>query len=158
MNSCKNCDNPTKNAKFCSISCANSKKPKRKRTTSFYKCSNVGCTNKPLLRRKYCSSPECQPNYVDWSKETLASVKEKRKYQIYSRIRTLSRKIYLRSDKPKKCIICAYAIHFDVCHIRGISTFPDTATVKEINSPDNLIALCKNHHWEFDNGFLSLEP
>lgn len=30
------------------------------------------------------------------------------------------------------------------------------ATISDVNDPSNLVALCKNHHWEFDNGHLSL--
>ena len=32
--------------------------------------------------------------------------------------------------------------------------FPDETKVLEINSIENLIALCPTHHWEFDNGLL----
>lgn len=45
----------------------------------------------------------------------------------------------------------------EICHINGVAGFPDTATIDEINSPSNLIALCPNCHWEFDNGLISRE-
>ena len=32
-----------------------------------------------------------------------------------------------------------------------MSSFNSDALISEINSIDNLIALCPTHHWEFDN-------
>ena len=29
-------------------------------------------------------------------------------------------------------------------------------TIEEINNINNLIGLCPNHHWEYDNGLLEL--
>lgn len=34
--------------------------------------------------------------------------------------------------------------------------FDDEALVKEINDIENLVPLCPNHHWEFDNKILKL--
>lgn len=73
----------------------------------------------------------------------------------YPYLRTLARKKYLESDKPKFCVICGYNFHFDVCHIKDIQSFNSSVTVAEINHIDNLIALCKNHHYEFDKGYLT---
>lgn len=74
----------------------------------------------------------------------------------YPYIRTLSRKKYLRSNLPKQCFVCGYDKHFDVCHVKDIKTYSENTLIKEINSFDNLIALCKNHHWEFDHGELQI--
>jgi hypothetical protein len=49
------------------------------------------------------------------------------------------------------CVICGYSKHVEVCHIKDIADFPDTATIEEINQESNVIGLCPNHHWEFDN-------
>ena len=38
----------------------------------------------------------------------------------------------------------------------AVSDFDDSALISEINSKDNLIALCPNHHWEYDHGLLKL--
>ena len=43
------------------------------------------------------------------------------------------------------------------CHIKPLADFPDMATTAEINHPDNLLWLCRNHHWEFDHGLLVLD-
>jgi predicted HNH restriction endonuclease len=47
-------------------------------------------------------------------------------------------------------------LHVEVCHIREINSFPDTAIIKEINDHGNLILLCRNCHWELDHGLLDL--
>ena len=68
-----------------------------------------------------------------------------------------ARKRYENSNKPKKCLICGYDIHFDVAHIKAVSSFDNESKVKDINDIENLIALCPNHHWEYDNSDLTIE-
>lgn len=72
-----------------------------------------------------------------------------------SRIRRNAFEAFMRSGEPKECAVCGYGHRIDVCHIKSVSSFPDTATVAEINDLSNLVALCPNHHWEFDNEFLT---
>lgn len=72
-------------------------------------------------------------------------------------IRKHARKVYERSDKPKCCAICGYKHYYEVCHLRAVSDFPDDTLISEINKIDNLIALCPNHHWEFDHGLLKID-
>ena len=45
-----------------------------------------------------------------------------------------------------KCAICGYDKHVEIAHIKPVSDFTDSCTIAEINSIDNLIALCPNHH------------
>ena len=54
------------------------------------------------------------------------------------------------------CQVCGYTKHIDAAHKRSVSSFPDEATLLEINSPDNLIGLCPNCHWEYDHDLISL--
>jgi hypothetical protein len=99
---------------------------------------------------------ECNTNIVDWSKRTMKEMREAPSYQVNARIRSLARKLYRNSDCPKYCICCGYAKYYEVCHVIAISDFPDTALVSEVNSLDNLMALCPNCHWEFDHGLLKV--
>jgi HNH endonuclease len=46
----------------------------------------------------------------------------------------------------------------DVCHVRPVSDFPPSATLGEVNAPENLVALDKRCHWEFDHGHLRRTP
>jgi hypothetical protein len=54
-----------------------------------------------------------------------------------------------------ECFICKYNKTIEICHIKAVSEFPDETLLKEINNIYNLIALCPNCHWEFDNKLLN---
>lgn len=71
-------------------------------------------------------------------------------------IRRYAQNAYLESGNELKCAVCGYDKHVEIAHIKAVSEFSDDTTIKEINSIDNLIALCPNHHWEYDNGVLKL--
>jgi hypothetical protein len=64
--------------------------------------------------------------------------------------------VIVRDVAEKKCKVCGYANHVEIAHIRAVSDFSDEATLGQINSPNNLIYLCPNHHWEYDNGQIQL--
>ncbi len=155
-NNCLFCSKVTKNPKFCSKSCAakynNTKFPKRQRKKYF--C--VDCGVEVKNRRKYCELHN--PQKRDWSKITIKDMEDRSgKYaNKYRSIRDHSRNIYIKSDKIKHCLNCNYDKHFDVCHIKDIQEFPKNTTIEIVNSLNNLVALCKNCHWEFDNDLLQL--
>ena len=92
--------------------------------------------------------------------ETKAEVRAKAKtfqyYQIY--INRHARKTYESSGKPKVCKVCGYSLHVEICHIKDVKDFPGSALISEINHIDNLVTLCRNHHWEFDHGHIKLDP
>ncbi|WP_394804943.1 HNH endonuclease [Hymenobacter monticola] len=52
--------------------------------------------------------------------------------------------------------MCGYDTHYEVCHIKPINEFMPTDFVADVNRLNNLVALCPNHHWEFDHGLLSV--
>lgn len=58
----------------------------------------------------------------------------------------------LFGDKERKCEVCGYSIRVDCCHVKPIKAFPKDALLSEINSLENLKALCPNHHVELDLG------
>lgn len=90
--------------------------------------------------------------------ETKGGLLSKRKnYQSYrSAIRKGAEKIFSESGNEMKCAVCGYSKHVEIAHKKAVSEFPDSTLISEINSIDNLIALCPNHHWEYDNGILKL--
>ena len=75
-----------------------------------------------------------------------------------STIQKNAKKIYDLSDKPKQCVVCGYDKHYEVAHIKAVSDFDNNALITEINNVDNLIALCPNHHWEYDNTDFDITP
>lgn len=142
---CLNCNTETKNPKFCTSSCAathnNSVKPKRIKQRA---CKSCGC---PVLSsRTYCQSCWNGRNCLN---KTLNSNDGNNAY-----VRQHARTAYKNSGRPYFCALCKYDKHVDICHVRDIRSYPDSTPYSIINHESNLIALCKNHHWEFDHDVL----
>lgn len=158
MTACLGCGQETRNPKFCSRSCAarsnNRTAPKRKLINQCASCSA------PIRSQaKYCKGCWVNLNERDWSLVTLGDLKGEGnavRGGNYPMIRQLSRKWYKSAGRPMCCHECGYDLHVDICHIRDLKDYPQTALVTEVNDQTNLVALCKNHHWEFDHGHLVL--
>lgn len=73
-----------------------------------------------------------------------------------SGIRKDARNVFYESGNEYKCIICGYSNHVEISHIKPVSEFDDNDLILDINNIDNLVALCPNHHWEFDAGLIKL--
>lgn len=148
MTKCITCSLETSNPKFCSRSCSAkfaNKVPKRKRTKRCKSCNN-------LILSNYTHCKNCMnKNLPDYDKRTIQDYQNKRNYQVNSQIRELARQTLERLKIEKKCVKCNYSTHVETCHIKPISSFPPTTLISIINSPDNLIYLCPNCHWELDN-------
>ena len=54
-----------------------------------------------------------------------------------------------------RCIICGYDKHIEIAHIKAVSDFADESLISEINHINNIIPLCPNHHWEYDNNAMN---
>lgn len=151
---CKNCSKETKNPLFCSRSCSatfNNRIVKR-RKKKIRLCKKCSC--EIFNRNTLCST--CRSlQLVDWSLASYAEI-AKYKYQANSRIRDLARKSFLKSHSCVQCQKCGYDKHIEICHIKAINKFQDTDTVATINSPNNLLCLCPNCHWEFDHGHFTI--
>lgn len=161
---CNNCgvvfeDKTRHKRKFCGRKCAitfnNKLAPKRQPEST---CARCGKPN--TKRKKYCS--DCWialHEGFNWENITLQEVKGSGNSRLGSRcpyIWQLARKKYGMSGLPLECVVCGYNLHVDIAHIRAVSDFPLTALISEINNLKNLTTLCRNHHWEYDNGFLVL--
>lgn len=140
--------------KFCSRSCSasynNTHSPKRSRTSLY--C--VTC-DKPaeVVLGGECRKCRIAPG-KDW---TLGEIREsKSSTGFHAFVRSRSRTTYLRSARPKACEICGYDKYFEVAHISPVGSFSDETPLSEVNALENLVALCRNHHWEFDHGVLKL--
>lgn len=94
----------------------------------------------------------------DWSQVTKGELFNYSKNWQSARttIRRGAQKAYEEANKPYKCAVCGYDKHVEIAHIKAVSDFSDDATITEINDSNNLIGLCPNHHWEYDNGLLDL--
>lgn len=140
---------------FCSQSCAatynNHKYPKRQKESACIIC------DKPCQRsRKKCK--QC----IDTLYIPLDNLKIEEiplKYQggrraagwVNSKIRERARRVY-KDLTRLPCNNCGYSNFVEICHIRSISSFPKDTLVSTVNSKNNIIQLCRNCHWELDNG------
>lgn len=149
MNKCKQCNKDTTNPKFCSRSCSVSYNNFR-RDRNPNRCKD--CGSKIRRSGTYCG--KCYDNH-------------RRKYNVindiqynssaqYAAIRARAVLDYKASGRSFVCNNCGYDKHAHICHIIPITDFPQDTLIDTVNSLDNLIALCPNCHWEFDNGLLWL--
>jgi hypothetical protein len=183
-NICLNCGNiikipdgksvkDVKRKQFCNHSCSaiyNNKKLNHIAKPSNSKCLRCGIEiqykHKPdggYYMRKYCGLcagvmriKTSNKNITNEITKGILFSTTKNWQSARSIIRKDSREKYLACGKPLICLICGYKEHVDIAHIKGVSKFSDETLISIINNPDNLIALCPNHHWEYDHGILIL--
>lgn len=155
MAACPNCSADTTNPKFCSISCAtifnNTRRPLKEKPCK--RCGNPIERVTPWKKRKLCNT--CRQQLTVDPATTIGEIKKAAKYQRSSFIRNDARRVYFSSN-PKECRHCGYDKHVEVCHKKAIKSFPDDTLLVTVNDPSNLVGLCPNHHWEFDNGLLKI--
>lgn len=158
MTNCLACNSETKNSKFCCRSCANSFNnrlvPKRKLKRVCF-ITGCGCVVKSYRHTR------CERHWDEYLKSrhslktlaefrNLASVKGKHRSWSNVHIRAHGRTQHKQLLKLP-CAKCGYEKHVELCHIKPVVSFPDTATLEEVNNSSNVIQLCPNCHWEFDN-------
>ena len=159
---CFNCDKELlgrEQKKFCSQSCAasfnNRITPKRKAGYRACKSCKKLFLKKDLAINCYCL--DCKTKNKNNLLYNRNPTKKEMIYEkhthgaAYAYIRWHSRKVVMK-DMPKICQFCGYSNHVEVAHKKSIADFADDCKLSEINNIDNLMLLCPNHHWEFDNG------
>lgn len=105
--------------------------------------------------RRLCEP--CRSSYFLSPSITIQELKKRSSYQTHARIRHHARTVYRQANLPQVCYICQYDKHIEVCHIHAISSFAVTTTISIVNDLHNLVALCRNHHWELDHHLLNLD-
>lgn len=141
---------------FCSRSCAgiynNKAYPKRKPEGNCKTCSKV--IKSGYTYCKDCRTKTMSKKRIFGDDATLADVYNSNGFKCngWGNVRYWSRAI-IKQHNITQCQHpdCVYDKHVQVCHKRPISDFPLDTLVSEVNSLDNLIVLCPNHHWEFDH-------
>ena len=153
--SCTN--NTTGKNVCCSRTCSNKFFPRRKKET--HQC--IRC------KKQFPGKGKCLE-----CKQQISEIKEKFQNSTLAELNVLyiANGVHrswwyseLRADARKKgsfkeCAVCGYDKHVETCHIKAISAFETSSTIREINDRSNLMGLCPNHHWEFDHGLLVLPP
>ena len=160
MNTCKNCGKETANPKFCSKTCAaqvtNREYPKKKCKKICNKCDKpVKSYRHTLCDLHHKEYIETRFDYIKeltlndyWSKKSLTNLPKSSKN---AHIRGLARTQH-KNLTTLPCAKCGYDKHVELCHIKPLKEFDETSTIAEVNCRTNIIQLCPNCHWEFDNG------
>lgn len=148
---CLHCNVCTDNPKFCSRSCAaaynNKKHPKRRLELNTCKTCQIPVKS----GHTYCTV--CLPQSKDYTLEEVMYDKH-HKSSSWALVRSRARAIC--KDLEKACKNCGYSKHTEICHIKPIKDFPLETKLSVVNSLENLLILCPNCHWEFDNGLLKI--
>lgn len=138
--------------KYCSGSCSNADKPRRKK--KLHSCRT--CLNMISFKSSFCSDCKKLGRHLKGgsmlSERTIAEVTYGKGSNRYGVIRCHARKI--TKLRPQKCSVCQYDKHVETCHIKDIAEFPTNTKVGTVNHPDNLVLLCPTHHWELDHKLL----
>lgn len=162
MNNCSNCSNVTDNPKFCSRSCAaisnNKNFPKRRRGRLCRGCGK----NKILRGWKNCDECIAASNLRrrDWATATVAEVNDRKRMKdkhpawALGQMRAITRE--WNRDRPRICQRCGYSKHVEHAHIKPLSAFGDSDMLIDVIRAENVLILCRNCHWEFDNGLLEI--
>lgn len=156
---CLNCGKETKNPKFCSRSCSatynNKKIGARHGDPNRYKCPI--CGNKKDHRSKTCHICFMKKKYDKVIKKPIKSFftgSHLHPRFRYNHIRKWAKLLLESWNIEKVCKRCGYDLHVEACHIKPISEFDENEPMGNVNNKENLIYLCRNCHWEFDNGYL----
>jgi hypothetical protein len=161
---CLNCGVPTQNPKFCSKSCSSivtNKLHKKRKPVNKEKC--VDCLAEYFVKDN--RRVRCQTCFENWRKRSdNLTLNELEKRNLESGIHPSWLRSELRSHcrrmnrhREMACQICGYSNHVEMCHIKPVSKFDKNVPFSIINSPENILILCPNHHWEFDSGIISIE-
>ncbi len=156
-NKCAASFDPTRyNQKYCTVSCRNYGKVRAWRNKQGHRCA---CGQYILPESSKCKKCSVEAIILFTKDLTLGdyqnlpSVKGRHPSWKNSHVRSFAR--VWNKSLDKQCRSCGYNKHVEMAHRKPIKDFLPTATLGEINSIDNIIPLCPNCHWEFDNGILA---
>lgn len=130
----------------------------RKKKFCNHNCSAI-YSNTRRIRKKKIKPIKVKIAKFNYLKNlTKEELFEKRKNWQSARtsIRNHAGHIYKNDNSSYICQNCGYDKHVEICHIKPVSDFPGDTLITDINAKENLIGLCPNCHWEFDNGKLNI--
>jgi hypothetical protein len=139
----------------CSVRCSAGLSSQRHAAARQRGETKIACPCGQIKRTGSRRCQACRLQALDPLKDrTLGELQEAHPRLAYhAKVRGLARAAY---RGPMQCMACGYSLHVDICHVRAIADFPLESTLREVNHPDNLMALDKRCHWEYDHGHLAL--
>ena len=120
--------------------------------------SNYGFNTCECGQIKRKNSSKCKKCHSKIKHTTLGEAIEKySKFGASNHYNYIRARARLKIKENQNCQNCGYLHHVEVCHIKPISEFNEDSLVDDINDDSNLLFLCPNCHWEFDNKLLTVE-
>lgn len=108
------------------------------------------CGQQKQKRSKMCKSCKSKKSKCSLLSDFTDRYRDKHgSRSAYALVRARARHI---TKNNTSCAFCGYFKHVETCHIIPIASFSIDTPIDIINSDDNLICLCRNCHWELDNG------
>lgn len=165
-NNCIQCSKHTSNEKFCSRSCASTYNNKNFKKYDKIQKPCPMCGETFSNRNKYCENCYESNNFkYNAANKKIAIVADltlneasyttQDRASLYALVRSRARDVAAKLNY-NICKFCGYEIHVEICHIKAISTYSLDTKLSIINAPENLISLCRNHHWELDHGYINI--
>jgi hypothetical protein len=152
---CTNCSKTIevidKRRKYCSRSCAaivnNSIHPKNPKKG---KCKD--CNKAIFAKRIRCMDCHKKARGTKVDNKTLNDLiyNGTEKANSYGAIRWRARQVAKKLNWTS-CLKCGYDKHIEIAHKNAICNFEGNTLISVINAETNLIPLCPNCHWEYDN-------
>lgn len=154
-------DPKNKLQKFCSVKCRGYTNQRKLRNAKSGSCKHCNTKLKTLESTccKKCMNLDQTNSLKNMTfSEFIDKMKSIRCYPgSYSRpIRGFARSWNAQLLK-EPCQVCGYSVHIELAHRTAIASSQPDMTLGEINSPDNIFVLCRNHHWEYDNNILNVD-
>lgn len=100
-------------------------------------------------RATLCITCSKEQSHFDAGLQTIGELKQKRGVRWRDIIRQHAARVI--DNTNASCVRCGYDQHVQRAHIRDVSSFPDHTPIMVVNHPYNIMLLCPNCHWEFDN-------
>ena len=161
--SCAHCSKefvPTRinNTHYCSRKCSKAYQVKKYKLSIRKTCPYC----QRLIDGRSTKCRNCAPETEKIKKMTLLEYQEKESVKgrhaswINSHVRNFTRS-WNRDLQKLPCQKCGYSRHVELCHVKAVQSFDKSTLLGIVNDPSNLVVLCPNCHWEFDNGYLSIE-
>ena len=145
---------------FCNHSCAAQKTNSLRDTNSYRqpegKCAE--CGDPASTATKFCKKcwiVKSSDHIRDNQQLSEVIYKNQHRSSAFAKVRTRARTV-AKKEGWKCCRVCGYDKHIEIAHVHPVSSFPETALISEVNAVPNLAPLCRNCHWEFDHGMITL--
>lgn len=148
---CPNCGKTTVGKKFCNHSCSSSyNNSLREKVVNLCEVCGIEINK----RNKFCKKHKEDR----WTHKTIGELRLRygRAGDQFPIVRWHARKVAKGFGILDKCVVCGYTNHVETAHRFPLSKYTDDTLIGDINTKDNLIGLCPNHHWEFDHGIIFL--